>query len=77
MNGCGYYIFFSVAGIQKLVDWCEKTNYARSLKRVERYQNNYSVHKAGDVKSTYYLLDTEGYPNVCRSSKKRYFLKDF
>jgi len=70
-------LYIKPAGIQKLLDWCEKTDYARSLKHVERYQQNFSIHKAGDVKSVYYLLETDGVKGICRADKKRYNLKEF
>lgn len=70
-------LFIKPAGIQKLLDWCRKTDYARSLKRTERYQKNCGVHKVGDVKSVYYLLETNGVKGVCRPDKKRYNLKEF
>ena len=70
-------LFIKPAGIQKLLDWCRKTDYARSLKKTERYQKNCGVHKVGDVKSVYYLLETNGVKGVCRPDKKRYNLKEF
>jgi hypothetical protein len=72
-----YFLYIKPSGIQLLVDWCEKTDYARKLKQVERYQNSYGIHKAGDVKCTYYLLETKAIPHVCKAGKKKYLLKDF
>lgn len=70
-------LYIKPAGIQKLLDWCRKTDYARSIRKVERYQRDFGIHKAGDVKSVYYLLETDGVKGVCRADKKRYNLKDF